>query len=137
MVTRVEPEAGNVKLGRLFVDVGVREKRNEARAAVSQHAKSDSSAKFDKGAAPSAAKPPRGPVRRGVSDEAVEAAKAGVKEGVVDFAYEPRYGKGTKSIADGSSWGTSCGCGSPPIARTPRGIRSRWRWSSGRRRRWW
>ena len=89
-----------MKLGRLFVDVGVREKGNEARAAVSQHAKSDSSAKSDKGAAPTTAKPPRGPVRKGVSDEAVEAAKVGVKEGVVDFAYEPRYGKGTKSIGE-------------------------------------
>jgi len=102
LVLRAEPEAGNVKLGRLFVDVGVREKGNEARAAVSapssgQHAQG---MKSDKGAASSIGKPSRGPVRKGLSDEAVEAAKVGVKEGVVDFAYEPRYGKGTKSIAE-------------------------------------
>ena len=40
------------------------------------------------------------PARKGLSDEALEAAKVGVKEGVVDFAYEPRYSKGTKSIGE-------------------------------------
>src|SRR5450755_895811 len=72
IVTRAEPEAGNVKLGRLFVDVGVREKGNEARAAVSQRVES---ARSDKGGAPTTAKPPRGAVRKGLSDEALEAAK--------------------------------------------------------------
>ncbi len=102
LVTRVEPEAGNVKLGRLFVDVGVREKGNEARAAVKapsagQHAQGT---KAEKSAAPGAGKPPHGPPRKGLSDEALEAAKVGVKEGVVDFASEPRYSKGTKSIGE-------------------------------------
>ncbi len=101
VVTRVEPEAANVKLGHLYVDVGVREKGNEARAAVTapspgQHGPGN---KGNKGAAPGPGAP-RGPARKGLSDEAIEAAKAGVKEGVVDFAYEPRYGKGTKSLAD-------------------------------------
>jgi penicillin-binding protein 1A len=102
IVTRVDPEAGNVKLGHLYVDVGVREKGNEARAAVKaassganpQGTKSDTNSV--KGTASS--KPPRGAVRRGISDEALEAAKVGVKEGVVDFAYEPRYSKGTKAL---------------------------------------
>jgi penicillin-binding protein 1A len=97
IVTRVEPQAGNVKLGHLYVDVGVREKGNEARAAVSAHARND---KSDKGAAPSPGKTSRAPARKGLSDEALEAAKVGVKEGVVDFAYEPRYSKGTKSLGE-------------------------------------
>ena len=102
LVTRVEPEAANVKLGHLYVDVGVRESGNEARAAVKAAGAGQQAqgAKADKRGALAVAKPPHGAVRKGVSDEALEAAKVGVKEGVVDFAYEPRYSKGTKSLAE-------------------------------------
>jgi penicillin-binding protein 1A len=104
LVTRVEPEAGNVKLGHLYVDVGVREKGNEARAAVSQHAQTaKSDTKSGKGGASTSVTPLHGPGKKGptgLSDAALEAAKVGVKEGVVDFAYEPRYSKGTKSISE-------------------------------------
>ncbi len=89
IVTRVEPDATNVKLGHLFVDVGVRAEGHEA---LRPPPRPPAAAKGGKGKGVVA---PRWP-----SDEALAAAKEGVKEGVVDLAFEPRYSKGTKSLAE-------------------------------------
>ena len=87
IVTRVEPDAANVKLGHLFVDVGVREKGHEALPPPPR----PGGGKAQKA---------KGVVARWPSDEALAAAKEGVKEGVVDLAFEPRYSKGTKSLTE-------------------------------------
>jgi penicillin-binding protein 1A len=87
IVTRVEPDAANVKLGHLFVDVGVREKGHEALRPSPQPVGGK-------------AQRPKGVVQRWPSDEALAAAREGVKEGVADLAFEPRYSKGTKSLTD-------------------------------------
>jgi penicillin-binding protein 1A len=87
IVTRVEPDPKNVKLGRLYVDAGVREKGHEA---------------LRPPPTPAGRTAPRtkGPRPVWPSDEALAAAKEGVREGVADLALEPRYGKGTKALAE-------------------------------------
>jgi penicillin-binding protein 1A len=92
IVTRVEPEAANVRLGHLFVDVGVREQGHEALRPPPSPAAGGPGGNTPKGKGVVA---PRWP-----SDEALAAAKEGGKEGVVDLAFEPRYSKGTKSLAE-------------------------------------
>ncbi len=87
IVTRVEPDAANVKLGHLFVDVGVRETGHEALRPPPRPV--GEKAQKAKGVAP-----------RWPSDEALAAAKQGVKEGVVDLAFESRYSKGTRSLTE-------------------------------------
>ncbi len=97
LVTRVEPDPKNVKLGRLYVDAGVREKGHEAMQPPPRLTSKAAAAKSARGA-----KEVKGKTARPVwpSDEALAAAKEGVKEGVVDFALEPRYGKGPKALAE-------------------------------------
>jgi penicillin-binding protein 1A len=89
IVARVEPDPKNVKLGHLYVDAGVREKGHEA-------------LKPPVLPRPSSKKGPKakGPRPTWPSDEALAAAKEGVKEGVVDLAFEPRYSKGTKALSE-------------------------------------
>jgi penicillin-binding protein 1A len=89
IVARVEPDPKNVKLGHLYVDAGVREKGHEA-------------LKPPVLPRPSSKKGPKakGPRPTWPSDEALAAAKEGVKEGVVDLALEPRYSKGTKALSE-------------------------------------
>jgi penicillin-binding protein 1A len=91
IVTRVEADPKSVKLGRLYVDAGVREAGHEA-----LRPPPPGGTKGTIGKAPRA----KGPRPVWPSDEALAAAKEGVKEGVVDFAFEPRYGKGTKPLGE-------------------------------------
>jgi penicillin-binding protein 1A len=91
IVTRVEPDPKSAKLGHLYVDAGVREAGHEALRPPRTGETKGAGSK-----APRA----RGPRPVWPSDEALAAAKEGVKEGVVDFAFEPRYGKGPKPFAE-------------------------------------
>jgi penicillin-binding protein 1A len=88
IVTRVEPDSKNVKLGHLYVDAGVREPGHEALKPPPPRPSSKSGPRS------------RAPRPSWPSDEALAAAKEGVKEGVVDFGLEPRYSKGTKALAE-------------------------------------
>ncbi|HEX3904862.1 MAG TPA: PBP1A family penicillin-binding protein [Polyangia bacterium] len=92
IVTRVEPDPKNVKLGHLYVDAGVREKGHEALKPPPRSAQP--SARPHQPGKP-VGRPPTWP-----SDDALAAAREGVKEGVVDLALEPRYSKGTKGLAE-------------------------------------
>jgi penicillin-binding protein 1A len=94
IVTRVEADPKNVKLGRLYVDAGVREKGHEA-----LRPPPPAGATISKSGTARGPKP-RAPRVVWPSDEALAAAKEGIKEGVADLALEPRYGKGTKALAD-------------------------------------
>ncbi|HEY4395783.1 MAG TPA: PBP1A family penicillin-binding protein, partial [Polyangia bacterium] len=89
IVTRVEPDSKSAKLGRLYVDAGVREAGHEALRP--PPARGEAKSKAAKTKAPRPAWP---------SDEALASAKEGAKEGVVDFAFEPRYSKGAKPFAE-------------------------------------
>jgi len=88
IVTRVEPDSKNVKLGHLYVDAGVREPGHEALKPPPPRPSSKSGPRS------------RAPRPSWPADEALAAAKEGVKEGVVDFGLEPRYSKGTKALAE-------------------------------------
>jgi penicillin-binding protein 1A len=92
IVTRVEGDPKSVKLGRLYVDAGVREAGHEALRP--PPAGSSSGSKGASGTTRAKSRP------IWPSDEALAAAKEGVKEGVVDFAFEPRYGKATKPLGE-------------------------------------
>ena len=92
IVTRVEPDPKNVKLGHLYLDAGVRDKGHEALKPPPRPVQ-PSSRPHQPGK--NAGRPPPWP-----SDEALAAAKEGVEEGVVDLALEPRYSKGTKPLAE-------------------------------------
>ena len=92
IVTRVEPDPKSAKLGHLYVDAGVREAGHEAL----RPPPPSGGTKGTTGKAPKV-KSPR-PVWP--SDEALASAREGVKEGVVDFASEPRYSKGSKPFAE-------------------------------------
>jgi penicillin-binding protein 1A len=95
IVTRVEPDPKSAKLGHLYVDAGVREAGHEAlRPPPAGGAKGNGNGTTGKAAKA------RAPRLVWPSDEALASAKEGVKEGVVDFASEPRYSKGSKPFAE-------------------------------------
>ena len=132
IVTRVEPDATNVKLGHLFVDVGVRDEG--ARGAPSAAAQAGPPPV--KGRRQAAARAWRR-VRAGRRTRRWPRPRRGSRRAWSISPSSPATARGPSRWPSGSSRATSCACGWPPIARTPRGIRSRWRWSSDRRRRWW
>ncbi|HLK88908.1 MAG TPA: PBP1A family penicillin-binding protein [Polyangia bacterium] len=99
IVTRVEPDPKNVKLGRLYVDAGVREKGHEAMRPPPVQGPTLAPARRPGQPRPKSASVPVVRVHW-PSDEALAAAKEGVREGVADLALEPRYGKGTKALAE-------------------------------------